>query len=152
MVEKSRRTVAAAPEIRRIFPGHGGCAVRAVGEVCRGPLRRQNGPMKLGQLASTARDLFTAKLVYGDPVERDGTVVIPAAAVFGGGGGGAGDTEAVPVREGAGFGVLARPAGAFVIRGGAVTWVPAVDVTRLGLAAAVTVVALAKILARRAKP
>ncbi len=106
--------------------------------------------MKLGQLASTARDLFTAKLVYGDPVERDGVVVIPAAAVFGGGGGG--DTTALPVREGAGFGVFARPAGAFVVRGDAVTWVPAVDRTRLGLAAAVTVVALAKILSRRAKP
>jgi uncharacterized spore protein YtfJ len=105
--------------------------------------------MKLGQLASTARDLFTAKLVYGDAVERDGVVVIPAAAVFGGGGGGAGDTAALPVREGAGFGVLARPAGAFVVREGAVTWVPAVDRTRLALAAAVTVVALAKILSRR---
>lgn len=105
--------------------------------------------MKLGQLASTARDLFSAKLVYGDPVERDGTIVIPAAAVFGGGGGGADDTAAQPVREGAGFGVFARPAGAFVVRDGGVTWVPAFDVTRLGLAAAVTVVALAKILARR---
>jgi uncharacterized spore protein YtfJ len=105
--------------------------------------------MKLGQLASTARDLFTAKLVYGDAVERDGVVVIPAAAVFGGGGGGAGDTAALPVREGAGFGVVARPAGAFVVREDEVTWVPAVDRTRLALAAAVTVVALAKILSRR---
>ncbi|SEF20733.1 hypothetical protein SAMN05421837_101509 [Amycolatopsis pretoriensis] len=105
--------------------------------------------MKLGQLATTAQELFTAKLVYGDPVERDGVVVIPAAAVFGGGGGGADDTAALPVREGAGFGVFARPAGAFVVRGDAVTWVPAVDRTRIGLAAAVTVVALAKILSRR---
>ena len=105
--------------------------------------------MELGQLATTARELFTAKLVYGDPVERDGVVVIPAAAVFGGGGGGADDSDALPVREGAGFGVFARPAGAFVVRGEAVTWVPAVDRTRLGLAAAVTVVALAKILSRR---
>ena len=107
--------------------------------------------MKLGQLAASARDLFSAKLVYGEPVERDGVVVIPAAAVFGGGGGGGGDTGALPVREGAGFGVFARPAGAFVVRGGSVTWVPATDVTRLGLAAAVTVVALAKILAKRAR-
>jgi uncharacterized spore protein YtfJ len=107
--------------------------------------------MKLGQVASTARDLFSAKLVYGEPVECDGVVVIPAAAVFGGGGGGSGDPDALPVREGAGFGVLARPAGAFVVRGGRVTWVPAVDVTRLGVAAAVTVVALAKILTRRAR-
>jgi uncharacterized spore protein YtfJ len=105
--------------------------------------------MKLGQWASAARDLFSAKLVYGEPVERDGVVVIPAAAVFGGGGGGEGGTGALPVREGAGFGVFARPAGAFVVQHGRVRWVPAVDVTRLGLAAAATAVALAKILAKR---
>ncbi|WP_033262238.1 hypothetical protein [Amycolatopsis vancoresmycina] len=103
--------------------------------------------MKLGHLVSAAREVFSARLVYGEPVERDGVVVIPAAAVFGGGGGGEGDAQ--PLREGAGFGVFARPAGAFVVRDGAVTWVPAVDVTRLGLAAAVTVVALAKVLRKR---
>ncbi|MEV6828773.1 hypothetical protein [Amycolatopsis sp. NPDC051102] len=105
--------------------------------------------MKLGQLASAVREVFSARLVYGEPVDRDGVVVIPAATVFGGGGGGAGDSGALPVREGAGFGVLARPAGAFVVRDGSVTWVPAADVARLGLVAAVTVVALAKILAKR---
>jgi uncharacterized spore protein YtfJ len=105
--------------------------------------------MGLGQLASAARDVFSAKLVYGEPVERDGTVVIPAAAVSGGGGGGRGDADALPLREGAGFGVLARPVGAFVLRDGTVRWVPAVDVTRLGLAAAVTVVAVARIFAKR---
>lgn len=103
--------------------------------------------MKLGQLAATARELFSARLVYGEPVERDGATVIPAAAVSGGGGGGGGD--ALPVRDGAGFGVFARPVGAFVVRDGRVTWVPAVDVTRLGLAAAVTLVALGRILAKR---
>ncbi|MGW3961352.1 hypothetical protein ACWED2_16135 [Amycolatopsis sp. NPDC005003] len=103
--------------------------------------------MELGQLASAARRIFSARLVYGEPVERDGVTVVPAAAVFGGGGGGGGD--ALPVREGAGFGVFARPVGAFVVRGERVTWVPAVDVTRLGLAAAVTVVALGRILAKR---
>jgi uncharacterized spore protein YtfJ len=108
--------------------------------------------MKIGQWVSATREVFSAKLVYGEPVDRDGTVVIPAAAVFGGGGGGAGDTDALPVREGAGFGVFARPAGAFVVKDGAVTWVPAVDVTRLGIGVAVTVVALARILARRARP
>ncbi len=113
----------------------------------------QNGGMKLGQVASTARRIFSARLVYGDPVERDGVVVIPAAAVYGGGGGGGGGGgDTLPVREGAGFGVFARPVGAFVVRDGAVTWVPAVDVMRLGLAAAVTVVALTKILGKRAEP
>lgn len=34
------------------------------------------------------RDAITAQRVFGDPVERDGVVVIPAAAVRGGGGGG----------------------------------------------------------------
>jgi uncharacterized spore protein YtfJ len=106
--------------------------------------------MKIERWASTARDLFSAKLVYGEPVERDGVVVIPAAVVCGGGGGGA-DDSGEPPRQGAGFGVLARPAGAFVLRNGTAEWVPAVDVTRLGLAAAVTVVALAGILARRAR-
>ncbi|MFJ1758751.1 hypothetical protein ACIOD2_00445 [Amycolatopsis sp. NPDC088138] len=105
--------------------------------------------MDLAHLASAARDVFSAKLVYGEPVERDGVVVIPAAAVFGGGGGG--DTDALPLREGAGFGVLARPAGAFVVRNGTAKWVPAVDLTRLGLAAAVTVVAVARVVAKRAR-
>jgi len=107
--------------------------------------------MKLGQVASAARDIFSARLVYGEPVERDGTVVIPAAAIAGGGGGGADDSGALPVREGAGFGIFARPVGAFVVRDGAVTWVPAVDVTRLGLVAALGVVALAKVLVKRGK-
>lgn len=111
--------------------------------------RGHHGRMKLGQLASAAREMLSAKVVYGEPVERDGTVVIAAAVVFGGGGGGGG--EGTAVREGAGFGVFARPAGAFVLRDGAVRWVPAVDLTRLGLAAAVGVVALARILARRTR-
>ncbi|MFG1645664.1 hypothetical protein ACGFMK_35740 [Amycolatopsis sp. NPDC049252] len=105
--------------------------------------------MELGHLASAARAVFSAKLVYGEPVERDGVVVIPAAAVFGGGGGG--DTDALPLREGAGFGVLARPAGAFVLRNGTAKWVPALDLTRLGLAAAVTVVAVVRVVAKRAR-
>ena len=117
-------------------------------EVRRVRGRGHAGRMELGQWASAAREMFSAKVVYGEPVERAGTVVIPAVAVFGGGGGG-GDGPAG--REGAGFGLFARPVGAFVVRDGAVTWVPAVDVTRLGLAAAVGVVALAKILARRTR-
>ncbi|WP_326954001.1 hypothetical protein [Amycolatopsis sp. NBC_01286] len=106
--------------------------------------------MEFAQLASVARDLFSAKLVYGEPVEQDGVVVIPATTVFGGGGGGGGAAETLPLREGAGFGVLARPAGAFVLRDGSAKWVPAVDVTRLGLVAAVAVVAVAKLVTKRA--
>jgi uncharacterized spore protein YtfJ len=86
------------------------------------------------ELLEGARDAMTVKRVYGDPIEQEGVTVIPAAAV-GGGGGGGGDAEH---NGGGGFGLKARPVGAYVIREGEVTWVPAVDVTRvmlLGLAA-----------------
>ena len=33
------------------------------------------------------RDLVTAKRVYGEPYEKNGLTVIPAAAIRGGGGG-----------------------------------------------------------------
>ncbi len=120
----------------------------ATHEACPVPPPSHAGRMELGQVVSAARDIFSARLVYGEPVEGEGVTVIPAATVFGGGGGGGGgDTGALPVREGAGFGVLARPVGAFVVRGTSVTWVPAVDVTRLGLVGAL--LALVKILAKR---
>ncbi len=44
------------------------------------------------------------------------------------GGGGEGTSD---VGEGGGFGVSARPVGAFVLRDGEATWKPAVDVTRI---------------------
>ncbi len=107
--------------------------------------------MKLPELANAARDLLSAKRVYGEPVERDGVVVIPAAEVYGGGGGGVDEGSDLPVRQGLGFGGIARPVGAFVIRDGQVTWKPVVDATWLSLIAAVTVVSLAKVLVRIAK-
>jgi hypothetical protein len=48
---------------------------------------------------------------------------VPAAAVFGGGGGGGDEAQ----NGGGGFGLMARPVGAYVIRGEDVTWVPATD-------------------------
>jgi uncharacterized spore protein YtfJ len=74
-----------------------------------------------------AQDSMAAKRVYGEPVERDGVTVIPAASV-GGGGGGGGDNEN---NGGGGFGIKARPVGAYVITGEQVEWKPAVDVQRL---------------------
>ena len=74
-----------------------------------------------------ARDAITVRRVYGDPIERDGTVVIPAAAVAGGGGGGGGTDQSGNVGGGSGFGVHARPVGAFVIKDGDVRWEPVVD-------------------------
>jgi len=83
--------------------------------------------MNVDEMLSGARDTMTVKRVYGDPIERDGILVIPAAKVRGGGGGG-GDKES---NGGGGFGVSATPAGAWVVREGQVTWEPAVDVTRI---------------------
>lgn len=83
--------------------------------------------MNVDEMLTGARDAMTVKRVYGDPIERDGILVIPAANVVGGGGGG-GDQEN---NGGGGFGVSATPAGAWVIRDGQVEWEPAVDVTRI---------------------
>ena len=123
------------------------------------------------------RDTVTVKRVYGDPIERDGVMVIPAANVrggWGGGGGGAagragelaaegeaasltgaasasgiegaeGELEAQAravggFGYGVGGGVTVSPAGAYVIRGDDVEWVPAVDVNRTIVIGCVTAV------------
>jgi uncharacterized spore protein YtfJ len=83
--------------------------------------------MNIDEMLAGARDAMTVKRVYGDPIERDGIMVIPAAKVVGGGGGGA-DSEN---NGGGGFGVSAKPAGAWIIRDGEVEWEPAVDATRI---------------------
>jgi uncharacterized spore protein YtfJ len=81
----------------------------------------------IDEILSGARDAIAAKRVFAEPLERDGTTVIPAAAVLGGGGGG-GDEEN---NGGAGFGLRARPVGAYVIRAdGVVEWKPAIDAQR----------------------
>jgi uncharacterized spore protein YtfJ len=92
------------------------------------------------QMWKGARDAVTVKRVYGEPVERDGVTVIPAAAVRGGAGGG-GDNEG---NGGGGFGLAARPIGAYVIQDGSVRWRPAVDVNRVLLLGAAVVLLLAR--------
>ena len=85
--------------------------------------------MNFDEMLSSARDAMTVKRVYGDPLEKDGITIIPAASVRGGGGGG-GDSEG---NGGGGFGITARPVGAYVIRNGEVSWEPALDVTRTAM-------------------
>ena len=87
--------------------------------------------MKVADVVNTARDAITVKRVYGEPYERDGLTVIPAAVVSGGGGGGTGHDEKGQEGEGGGFGVTGRPAGAYVVRDGEVSWRPAVDPNRI---------------------
>jgi uncharacterized spore protein YtfJ len=85
----------------------------------------------LDELLSGAQDSISVKRVFGEPIENNGTTVVPVATVLGGGGGG-GDNHN---NGGLGFGLGAKPSGAYVIKGGEVTWKPAVDVNRLiGLA------------------
>jgi uncharacterized spore protein YtfJ len=101
--------------------------------------------VSVGELLNTIRETLTARQVFGAPVERDGVVVIPAAVVYGGGGGGVGPVAGRD--EGGGFGLRARPTGAFVVTDGTARWVPALDVNRLGVVAGV--VAVVWLLARR---
>jgi uncharacterized spore protein YtfJ len=84
--------------------------------------------MNVDEMLTGVRDAMTVKRVYGDPIERDGVLVVPAAKISGGGGGG-GDSEN---NGGGGFGITAKPAGAWIIRNGEVAWEPAIDATRLG--------------------
>jgi uncharacterized spore protein YtfJ len=72
-------------------------------------------------------DALAVRRVYGDPIERNGVVVVPAAAVRGGGGGGSDEHS----NGGGGFGLQARPVGAFVIYGDQVRFEPVVDITRI---------------------
>jgi uncharacterized spore protein YtfJ len=72
------------------------------------------------------RDAITVRRVYGEPYQEDGVTIIPAAHVMGGGGGG-GDTLG---NGGSGFGISARPVGAWVIKDGDVIWRPSLDLNR----------------------
>src|SRR2546427_11869643 len=101
------------------------------------------------QTIERARDVVSVRRVFGEPYEKNGVTVIPAARVQGGAGGGGGDG---PGGEGtgigAGFGVNAKPAGAVGIRGEDGGWRPAVDVNR-GILGGQLVAIAALLLARQ---
>lgn len=113
--------------------------------------------MDAQELLAQARDAMTARRVFGEPIERDGTMLLPVASVMGGAGGGSGRTagtalgtgdESVEAKmpdegSGYGFGMMAKPLGVYVVRGDDVTWQPAVDRNRqLLLAALVSMLAI----------
>jgi uncharacterized spore protein YtfJ len=90
--------------------------------------------MDVQDVIAQARDTLTVKRVFGEPYEKDGATIIPAARIQGGAGGGSGeDPQGQGKGSGSGFGITARPVGAFIIRDGQVSWRPAVDVTRIVL-------------------
>jgi hypothetical protein len=73
--------------------------------------------MDVQDVIAQARDTLTVKRVFGEPYEKDGVTVIPAARVQGGAGGGSGeDPQGQGKGSGSGFGMTARPVGAFIIR------------------------------------
>jgi uncharacterized spore protein YtfJ len=86
--------------------------------------------MDMKETIEAARDSLTVRRVYGEPYERNGVTMIPAASVQGGGGGGSGDQPDGKTGGGGGFGLRAKPVGAYVIRGEEVSWEPALDLNR----------------------
>jgi uncharacterized spore protein YtfJ len=98
--------------------------------------------MKVNEMLEGAREAITVRRVYGDPIEKNGITIIPAADVRGGGGGG-GDAND---NGGGGFGIVARPVGAYVVRGEDVRWEPALDVTRTAMMGMLTAIVGALVL------
>lgn len=111
-------------------------------------------PVNVYEIMIAARDAMTVRRVYGEPCERDGVTLVPAALVAGGlgagsgrrtdrrsGAGGAGRSGGDDRRgDGGGFGMAAIPVGAYSIRDGRVRWHPAVNVDVLVIAAAAVTV------------
>jgi uncharacterized spore protein YtfJ len=105
--------------------------------------------MRVMDVVNEAKGAMRASAVFGEPFERDGVTIIPAATIRGGAGGGG--NEGDPQAGGVGFGVYSRPVGAFVIKGGEVTWQPALDINRvimLAIAALLTVRTIVKAMAK----
>jgi uncharacterized spore protein YtfJ len=119
--------------------------------VALGRVADDDDRVTLSEVLQVTRDQLTARRVFGEPLERDGVTVLPVARLMGGGGGGEGVQEGQQ-GEGAGFGLVARPAGVYVIRGQDVRWKPAIDVDRLVTTAAVVVVAVSLARALRRHP
>ena len=108
--------------------------------------------MDVEKLLSRITDDLTPKRVFGEPIERDGVMLVPVARVRGGAGGGSGGP---PGEEGTGGGggIDATGLGVFVVKDGKVTWQPAVDVTKLAIGgqlfALVCILVVRSILRRR---
>jgi uncharacterized spore protein YtfJ len=97
--------------------------------------------MRVMDVVNEVRAGMRASEVFGTPYEKNGITVIPAAKISGGAGGG-GDQQN-PQAGGVGFGVSARPVGAFVIKDGDVRWEPSLDLNRaILLGQVVAIVAL----------
>jgi uncharacterized spore protein YtfJ len=86
--------------------------------------------MDVQEVINQARDAMNVRQVYGEPIHQGDVTIIPAARVRGGAGGGGGDGPQGQ-GSGSGFGLMASPAGMYVLRNGDVKWRPAVDLNRV---------------------
>jgi len=95
--------------------------------------------VNVDEMVGGVHDALAVRRVYGDPIEKDGTVIVPAAVVRGGGGGGSDSDH----NGGGGFGLQSRAIGAFVIGGDRVRFEPTVDVTRIVAASLAALIVVA---------
>jgi uncharacterized spore protein YtfJ len=104
----------------------------------------------LGDTLNQVKDLLSVKRVFGEPYEKNGVTILPAARLRGGWGGGtSGEGGPAEARGwGGGFGTVAVPAGVYVIQGNSVDWRPAVDVNRIVLGGQIVMIILALALLR----
>jgi len=86
--------------------------------------------VKVDELLTKAKNGLETKMGYGEPYETDGVTVIVASTVSSGGGGDGRDKNGRS-GEGGGFGLSAKPVGAYIVKDGKLRWEPAVDVNRL---------------------
>lgn len=109
-----------------------------------GPGARTSLPVEPQEAFRSVREALSARQVFGEPLERDGVTVIPAATVIGGGGGGGGNKGSgggdagggeSATGAGMGFALVGWASGAFEVREGRVAWRPTLDVTRILLVA-----------------
>ncbi len=107
--------------------------------------------MNVDEVLGQARDAMSVKRVFGDPIEKNGVMIIPVARVMGGAGAGTGPNEgrqgtgdeasdepgasgkSAGTQSGVGFGAMAGPAGAYVIKGDQVKWQPAISIERMAI-------------------
>ena len=104
--------------------------------------------MEIANLLTKVSDTMHVTRCFGPPSEHGGVTIVPVAFVVGGGGGGGGTEPAKPSAHepdagsvltmtggGGGFGTVSWPLGVYAIQGGRVRWVPALDTTRVAIAA-----------------
>jgi uncharacterized spore protein YtfJ len=111
--------------------------------------------MDVKELLARVGENLSVSRSFGTAYKKDGLLIIPVAVVAGGGGGGGSEVasshidsveaqalpddelhrEETPTGSGGGFGGVVLPIGAYVVKGEEVSWVPAVNVTLIALAA-----------------